>query len=100
MTELTKVLSIRLNREDKDKLSEYITRESLESILRQIKAGEITITSKGVEFMRVNTISESVNTSVNTYEDDPDGEWVRDMAHDLNISVDTFKKKIEQSVRR
>lgn len=33
-------------------------------------------------------------------EDDPDGEWVREMAHDLNMDVRTFKKRIEQSVRR
>lgn len=26
---------------------------------------------------------------------DEDGEWVRDMAHDLNIDVKTFKRKVE-----
>ena len=82
----------------------YITRQSLESILRQIKGGEIEITAEGVVFKRVNTISKSVNTkseSVNTYEyDDPDGEWVREIAHDLNMDVKSFKRKIEQSIRR
>jgi len=97
MTNKTKTLSVRLNTRDKEELSRYITRESLESMLAQIKSGEIEITAEGVVIKRVNTISESVNT----YEyNDPDGEWVREMAHDLNIDVRTFKRKIEQSVRR
>lgn len=29
--------------------------------------------------------------------DDPDGEWVRDMAHDLNMDVKTFKRTVEKS---
>jgi len=62
MTERTKTLSIRLNTEDKDAISKYLNRESVEAILRQIKRGEISITSKGVVIERVNTISESVNT--------------------------------------
>ena len=62
MTENTKVLGIRLNNEDKDYLAKYITRESLEHMLGQIKRGEISITSKGVVINSVNTISESVNT--------------------------------------
>ena len=127
MTDKTKTLGIRINSEDKDKLSKYITRKSLESILRQIDSGEIEITENGVKILQkssVNTNGQSVNTtvervsenqkpqtpinasvntsqeSVNTYEDDPDGEWVREMAHDLNISVDMFKRKIEQSIKR
>ena len=101
MTNKTKPLSIRLNTGDKEELSKYITRESLESILRQIKDGEIEITVEGVVFKRVNTISESVNTVVNTFEyDDPDGEWVREIAHELNISVKDFKRRIEHSIRR
>lgn len=66
MTERTKTLSIRLNTEDKDAISKYLNRGSVEAILRQIKRGEISITSKGVVIERVNTISESVNTSVDT----------------------------------
>lgn len=93
MTEMTKVLGIRLNTKDKEELSKYLNRESAEAILRQIKRGEIAITRKGVEIERVNTISESVNT-------DKDGEWVREIAHDLNIDVNVFKKKIEQSIYR
>lgn len=62
MTEKTVILGIRLNKGDKEKLSKYITRESLESILRQIERGEIEIRSKGVVIPSVNTISESVNT--------------------------------------
>ena len=62
MTEATKTLSIRLETKDKEELAKYITRASLEHILRQIKAGKIAITAKGVEFIGVDTISESVNT--------------------------------------
>ena len=62
MTESTKVLGIRLENRDKEELQKYITRESLESILKQIKRGEISITRKGVEIKRVNTESKSVNT--------------------------------------
>lgn len=32
-------------------------------------------------------------------EADEDGEWVRDMAHDLNIDKEVFKKKVEQGMR-
>ena len=118
MTELTKTLSIRLSNEDKEELSKYLNRESAEAILKQIKRGEITLTRKGVAIERVNTKSQGVNTtselvpntnaaidsvnttseSVNTY--DPDGEWVREMAHVLNIDVRNFKKRIEQSIYR
>ena len=63
MTELTKVLSIRLSAEDKEEISKYLNRESAEALLRQIKRGEIVITRKGIEFKGVNTISESVNTN-------------------------------------
>ena len=69
MTENTKTLSIRLSNEDKETLSRYLNRESAEAIFRQIRRGEIGLSSKGVEFKRVNTVSESVNTlekSVNT----------------------------------
>lgn len=31
--------------------------------------------------------------------EDRDGEWVRDMAHDLNIDKEVFKKKVEQGMR-
>ena len=66
MTEMTKVLSIRLNSEDKDYISKYLNRESAEAIIRQIKKGEIEITQKGVVNKGVYTESQSVNTSVNT----------------------------------
>ena len=103
MTERTKVLGIRLSSEDKDFISKYLNRESVEHIIWQIKHGEIEITPKGVVIKRVNKISENVNTfekSVNTLESDPDGEWVREMAHVLNVDVKTFKKKIEQNIYR
>jgi len=98
MTELTKTLSIRLNNEDKDYLAKYLNRESAESLIRQIKRGEVVLTSKGVVIERVNTIQESVNTFDN--EPDADGEWVREMAHMLNIDTRSFKKRIEQSIYR
>ena len=93
MTENTKTLSIRLSNKDKEDMSKYLNRESAEALLRQIRRGEISLTRKGVVIERVNTISESVNT-------DKDGEWVREIAHDLNIDVNVFKKKIEQSIYR
>ena len=62
MTEKTTVLGIRLNNEDKEVLSKYLNRESAEGLLRQIKRGEITLTSKGVAIERVNKIPETVNT--------------------------------------
>ena len=75
MTNKTVTLGIRLNRADKEELAKYITRESLISILGQIKRGEIAISSEGVEISSVNTISESVNTNPCEgcpYEDAPD----------------------------
>lgn len=67
MTEKTKTLGIRINSEDKDRLAQYITRKSLESILRQIDEGEIEITDRGVKMLKnasVNTIEQSVNTTI------------------------------------
>lgn len=95
MTENTKTLSIRLSNEDKAELQKYLNRESAEALLRQIKRGEIDLTLKGAIFKGVNTKSESVNTETN----DPDGEWVREMAHELNMDVRTFKRKVELGIR-
>ena len=67
MTDKTKSFSIRVNTRDKEELAKYITRKSLESILRQIDNGEIEITDKGVKIVGnkgVNTESESVNTTI------------------------------------
>lgn len=103
MTNKTETFGIRLNTEDKAKIAQFITRKALESILGQIERGEIEITDEGVSIPvieRVNTTSENVNTYVNTEYDDPDGEWVRDIAHELNIDVRSFKRRIEQSIRR
>jgi hypothetical protein len=96
MTENTKVLGIRLENDKKERLAKYLNRESAEAMLRQIERGEIDLTLKGVVFKRVNKISESVNN----LEYDPDGEWVREMAHVLNMDVRSFKKRIEQSIYR
>lgn len=62
MTENTKTLSIRLEIKDKEELGKYLNRESAEAILKQIRKKEIVLTKKGVEFIGVDTISESVNT--------------------------------------
>ena len=67
MTEKTKTLGIRINSGDKDRLAKYITRKSLESILRQIDRGEIEITENGVKIPQkssVNTTEQSVNTTI------------------------------------
>ena len=32
-------------------------------------------------------------------EEDEDGVWGREMAHDLNIDKEVFKKKVEQGIR-
>jgi len=64
MTENTKVLGIRLENRDKEKLSKYLNRESAESLLRQIERGEITLTRKGVVMERVNTKVGDVNTTI------------------------------------
>ena len=60
----TKTLGIRLKAEDKERLSRYLTRESAESLLRQIDSGEIELTSKGAVFIGVNTASEGVNNTI------------------------------------
>ena len=96
MTDRTSVLGIRLETEIKDAISKYLTRECVESLHRQMKRGEITLSPKGVVIERVNNFSERVNN----FEPDPDGEWVREMAHNLNVDTRTFKKKIEQSIYR
>ena len=67
MTDKTKSFSIRVNTRDKEELAKYITRKSLESILRQIGDGEIEITEEGVVFVGnkgVNTSLEGVNTTI------------------------------------
>ena len=39
------------------------------------------------------------NELVMSGEEDEDGVWVREMAHDLNIDKEVFKKKVEQGMR-
>lgn len=72
LTTRTATLGIRLNTEDKERLSEYITRESLVSILRQIDSGKIRITDKGVEFIGIETTSEGVNTTIEPISENED----------------------------
>lgn len=75
MTDKTKSFSIRVNTRDKEELAKYITRKSLESILRQIDNGEIEITDKGVKIVEnkgVNTESEGVNTTIEPISENKD----------------------------
>lgn len=72
LTTRTATLGIRLNTEDKERLSEYITRESLVSILRQIDSGKIRITDKGVEFIGIENTSEGVNTTIEPISENED----------------------------
>lgn len=60
----TKTLGIRLKAEDKERLSRYLTRESAESLLRQIDKGEVELTPEGAVFKGVNTTSEGVNSTI------------------------------------
>lgn len=60
----TKILGIRLKSEDKERLSRYLTRESAESLLRQIDSGEVELTPEGVVIKGVNTTSEGVNSTI------------------------------------
>lgn len=53
MTEKTATLSIRLKKEDKEKIAKKLTRKGIESIIAQIERGEIEITDEGVS---VNTV--------------------------------------------
>ena len=62
MTEATKIWSIRLESKDREEAKKYLSRESIESILRQIRRGEIAVSRKGVEIKRVYTESENVYT--------------------------------------
>lgn len=60
----TKILGIRLKAEDKERLSRYLTRESAESLLRQIDSGEVELTPEGVVIKGVNSTSEGVNSTI------------------------------------
>ena len=48
MTERTTVIAIRLENEDKQYISKFLTRECVEGMIRQMKRGEIELTQKGV----------------------------------------------------
>ena len=71
----------------------------LSSVYAAFKAGKIGIDKNGIVIKEDHDNSQGVNP-FSEPESDPDGEWVRDMAHDLNVDVRTFKRKIEQSVNR
>lgn len=69
MTEKTKTVSVRLKIKDYERLRKHLTREKLERLLEQLdKGGLVTVPKKDMgileilDFMRVNTKSESVNT--------------------------------------
>jgi len=89
MTENTKVLGIRLETRDKEELSKYLNRESAESLLRQIKRGEIELTRKGVVFKHVNTSQEDVNTTIElTSNKNPVIERVNTISENVNTDCE------------
>lgn len=60
----TVTFGVRLPEEKKEKLSKYLTRSCLESMLEQIEKGEIEVSDHGIT--AVNTDSKSVNTKTET----------------------------------
>ena len=77
----------------------------LSSVYAGLKDGKIGVNPKGLIFEsdceKCDRGKPQISESVNTYDyEDPDGEWVRDMAHELNMDVKTFKRRIEQAVVR
>lgn len=84
MTEKTKILTVRIPKEVKEWCEGYDTRKLIQNIYELSKCGVIDIT----------------NNEISVYtEEDEDGVWVRDMAHDLNLDKEVFKKKVEQGMR-
>ena len=68
----------------------------LSSVRAGLQTGKLCIDKTGVVPMNdCDNCSKGI-----PQEDDPDGEWVRDIAHELNISVKDFKRRVEQSIRR
>lgn len=70
----------------------------LTSVYAGLKENKIGVNPKGLIFK-----SDCDNCSKGIpqiEENDPDGEWVREIAHELNINVKDFKRRIEQSIRR
>ena len=66
----------------------------LSSVYAEFKRGNIGIDKDGIVLKQ-----DCENCTRGLPIEDEDGEWVRDMAHDLNIDVKVFKKKIEQGMR-
>ena len=80
LTDKTKVLTVRLPIETYKWFKEFNMRELLTNIKYECQNGDFDIIENAL------FLPES---------EDPDGEWVRDMAHDLNIDVKTFKRRVE-----
>lgn len=78
MTDKTASFSVRVHKEIKEIMASTLTRKCFEGMARQIENGEIELNDNGI-----------------VIPEDKDGEWVRDMAHELNIDVKTFKRRIE-----
>lgn len=70
----------------------------LTSVYTKYESGEIGLDKDGIVLKGLPKIEEKGIPQIEI-ENDPDGEWVREMAHDLNISVKDFKRRIEQSIR-
>lgn len=82
MTNKTASYSVRVPKEVKKLMARELTRKCFEGIAEQIERGEIELSDRGV-----------------VIPEDEDGVWVREMAHDLNIDKEVFKKKVEQGMR-
>lgn len=82
LTEKTKVLTVRVPSDVHEWAKGFNVRELLKNLRDECRTGEIDIVD---DYIVTEQYAES----------DPDGEWVRDMAHELNIDVKTFKRKIE-----
>ena len=70
----------------------------LTSVYAGLQENKIRVNPKGLIFEADCENCQKGKPQISEY-DDPDGEWVRDIAHELNISVKDFKRRIEQSIR-
>lgn len=92
-TKNSKIVSARI---PKDMEFQIPVSRVLSSVYKGLQTGKLCIDKTGIAPMNdCDTCSKGL-----PQEDDPDGEWVRETAHELNMSVKDFKRRIEQSIRR
>lgn len=90
MTDKTVTFGLRVPVEVKEIMANTLTRKCFEEMAKQIERGEIKLSEKGI------VIPDKCADCTLVAENDPDGEWLRDFAHDVNLSVDVVKKKMAQ----